>query len=265
MSSCRATNANAAHDAETRRLLAAGAKVVYTEKLDGTLIIRSVIDGKVHLRTRGNHSLGDFEAPVMALIRERYPLLLETGANGSLGWSHVFEYTAPTNRIVVAYDEAKLTALGCVDHETGAFEPDQDPWFDVALVERRDLDADPDAAAKQAAEMTGDEGVVAWIERPDGSCHLVKMKSLWWLRAHALRLRPRAREGGRRRARAFGRPVVRRVLEDDPRVRRRRCVALPRGGLAPVRSRGVPQVDVGGARAAVHAGGVARDRGRTYT
>lgn len=177
---------NAEHDAETRRLLAARAKVVYTEKLDGTLIIRSVIDGKVHLRTRGNHSLGDFEAPVMALVRERYPLILETGARGSLGWSHVFEYTAPTNRIVVAYDEAKLTALGCVEHATGAFEPHQDTWFDVALVKRRDLDADPDTAAKEAAEMTGDEGVVAWIERPDGACHLVKMKSLWWLRAHAL-------------------------------------------------------------------------------
>lgn len=45
---------NAAHDAETRRLLAAGATCQYAEKLDGTLIILSVIDGRPHPRTRGN-------------------------------------------------------------------------------------------------------------------------------------------------------------------------------------------------------------------
>jgi hypothetical protein len=182
---------NAAHDAETRRLLATGAVCHYTEKLDGTLIILSVIDGHPHFRTRGNDTLGDFEGPVMALVRERYPEVLDTDhwCSSDFACSLVMEYTAPTNRIVVTYDEARLTALGFVQHDTGAFWPAAEgieARLGTAKPRIRTLSTDLDTAAREAAEMTGDEGVVAWIERGPRDWHLVKMKSLWWLRAHAL-------------------------------------------------------------------------------
>lgn len=82
-----------------------------TKKMDGTLIIRAVVADSdfVYWRTRGAHQLGAFEEPVMALIRERHSKLLdpEYEREGFL----LFEYTAPTNQIVVRYGEPKLWGL----------------------------------------------------------------------------------------------------------------------------------------------------------
>ncbi len=74
----------------------------FTSKMDGSLVIRSVINGKVHFRTRGSHTLGEgFIGPIMKMVQERYPKLLDPNLDAR--YSILFEYTSPENKIVVDY------------------------------------------------------------------------------------------------------------------------------------------------------------------
>lgn len=170
--------------AEVDRLMAGD--VVFTEKLDGSLIVRSVIAGAVHLRTRGNYDLGDMFGHVRAFAAEKHPDVLDPSV-GDPSASYLFEYTAPDNQIVLAYRERALTFLGRVCHTRLAFFDDQSP-FSTPVVARVPLEAES-ARHAQTAIMSRErtEGVVAWLRRQDGSIHLSKFKSAWYLRAHALK------------------------------------------------------------------------------
>lgn len=179
---------NAAHDHMVDAFIGAG-KVVFTEKLDGSLIIRSVVDGVVHLRTRGNHDLGEFTW-VRDAIEKDYPAMLDP-AIGAVGVSYLFEVTSPLNRIVLAYAETKLTLLARIHlDDLRVMRPDgyEAALFGATLVSNRGLTpADAKEASATILALRGDEGVVAWCERPDGSFLLSKFKSEWYLRAHALK------------------------------------------------------------------------------
>ena len=86
-----------------------------TAKEDGTLIIRSVHNGKVIWRTRNSFDLGPFHDPVMALVKQNH-YLSEPELWGDCHM--LFEYVAPTNQIVVAYDRPRLVLLAIRDdHE----------------------------------------------------------------------------------------------------------------------------------------------------
>ncbi|TAL41170.1 MAG: hypothetical protein EPN91_11315 [Salinibacterium sp.] len=158
----------------------------FTEKLDGSLIIRSIIDGRVHLRTRGNHDLGEMFADVRDFAAATYRDILAPTI-GAPESSYLFEYTAPDNQIVLSYRERRLTFLGRIDHATISFFDDICPFSTpsvrtVPLLAQSGRDAH---ALVMPQERT--EGVVAWLRRKDGSIHLSKFKSAWYLRAHALR------------------------------------------------------------------------------
>lgn len=85
------------------------------DKMDGSLIIRSVVDGHIILRTRGSHEIApDMRESVMAYIIENHPKLLN--ANEFQHGSLLFEWTGPTNQIVLSYSESKLTLLAFMEH-----------------------------------------------------------------------------------------------------------------------------------------------------
>lgn len=84
-------------------------------KLDGALIIRSVIRGKVHLRTRAALSLADLDVPVRALAARSAALMDPTFAPTL---SLQLEFTSPAHRVVLAYPEDALTVIGATDHRT---------------------------------------------------------------------------------------------------------------------------------------------------
>jgi hypothetical protein len=185
-------------DAEFRLALARGA-VHFTEKMDGSLIIADVIDGKAHFRTRGNDTLGDFHEPVMALIRERYPMLipaLESQAFWIEDCSLLFEYTAPDNRIVIRYPEASLTYLAAIDKATLT------PFWDLATtnvivamtgvpsVRYHLLPTEPGALVAAVNQWWDKEGVVARFVRADGSRGMqVKIKASQYVKLHALKFK----------------------------------------------------------------------------
>src|ERR1051326_7970675 len=100
-----------ANDAKLEADLSSGDEVFFTEKLDGTLIIRSVLpDGRVIFRTRGTWDGGDYGKLARAIAQDRYPALLDPTLLPE--WSLLFEYVGPANLIVIAYAQEDLWFLG---------------------------------------------------------------------------------------------------------------------------------------------------------
>lgn len=187
---------NPAHDAITNQALADG-RVAFTTKEDGSLVIRSVIAGRAHFRTRGSHELGVFHEPVMRLVA-RYPVLLDPTyrPEGSV----LFEFCSddPAQQVVVRHAEARLVVLGYVHH------PVQEDGLPRVLASREttttlskeigapcvdfhELPADAAAVVATVKKWDGREGVVAWCVLEDGTTHLTKFKSFWYLALHALK------------------------------------------------------------------------------
>jgi len=131
----------------------------FAEKMDGSLLIRSVIDGKVHLRTRGSHTLGEgFKEPIEELISKKYPNLMDPTKDSR--YSILFEYTSPDNLVVLQYEEPQLTVLGLVDLTADPVEFYSDP----KLVQN--LEADYGTPAVKFHDLKGDVDNI--IEEIDG-------------------------------------------------------------------------------------------------
>jgi RNA ligase len=180
-------------DILTQKSILAG-KVQFSEKVDGSLIIRSVINGKVHFRTRGSHHLADdFSEPVMSLIKYKYPKLLNPSMDSR--YSILFEYTSPDNRIVLKYDEPKLTAIGLMDlsgdipevcaSQELAQQLEED--YDTPSVKFYNLGNSINDIISNIRKWKDSEGVVAWCTLPDGSMHFAKIKAAEYIRIHSLK------------------------------------------------------------------------------
>lgn len=86
------------------------------DKLDGSLIIRSVINGKVHWRSKGTHLLStSFKLDELNNLINSYPNLNDP--NYYPNYSLLFEYISPNNRIVLRYNWPKLVLLNAISHK----------------------------------------------------------------------------------------------------------------------------------------------------
>lgn len=193
---------DAQDDADFRKALSEG-KIVFTEKLDGTLIIADNIDGKAHFRTRGQFDLGDFEEPVMRLVKAKYPRLLEFLTKEEAicqRYSLLFEYTAPDNRIVIRYDEPELHLIGIVDKQTLFVEPEWrhryilDNFVEIPSARIFVLPTSFQMLMATIRGWKGREGVVArfYTQGPIVGVpyvKLLKIKTTQYLRLHAIKFR----------------------------------------------------------------------------
>lgn len=203
---------NAEHDALFLNRLAEN-RVTFRTKADGSLIICSKLGGVLHWRTRGNDTLGDFHRPIMELIANRYPLLPEVLVrflDRVPHYSVLFEYIAPTNEIVVHYDEPELVALAFVDLRDLTPHLHVQTWSPDHLrldghlggivgysIEQLARDAgvavlvpipiDSEASLQEVRGWVGREGVVAVFYRDDGRMVQLKIKSEWYVKLHGLR------------------------------------------------------------------------------
>jgi len=178
------------HDRITEQCFASGRHEI-ADKLDGSLIIRSVIDGEVHWRTRGMPTIApDF-----------WRMLREVDADWEglddpqygVGESLLFELTHPENHIVLRYNEPRLTALGFIDLD------DLRPClsqveaqriaeaFDLWAPEYFPAQSDADALTMIAQDRLGAEGFVCQMWTAKGTPHLVKFKSAEYVKLHSLK------------------------------------------------------------------------------
>jgi len=92
-----------------------------TLKIDGSLLIRSVYNNKVYLRTRGSFGYSHLENAfeIDTEFTKKYPKLFDVGfaKNHSL----LFEWVSPFNTIVIKYPEPALYLIGAVDHRTMSY------------------------------------------------------------------------------------------------------------------------------------------------
>jgi hypothetical protein len=172
--------------------LESGAVVRFSHKEDGSLLIRSVINGEVILRTRGTISGGERGEDNTESYKEKffrvaqkYPKILDK--EWMTDRSLLFEYVAPSNRVVIQYKEEDLIFLGFVDHllHIGS-------WNEVEkmaeegqlnIVRLHNLPRDP-MKLLEIIKIWKDEGVVA---RCYNDQVFVKIKSAHYLAQHRMR------------------------------------------------------------------------------
>jgi hypothetical protein len=102
--------------------LETGAPVRFSHKEDGSLCIRSVINGKVVMRSRGTlfadergeDGTESFRERFFRVAQNKYPKLLDK--DWMTDRSLLFEYVSPSNLVVVQYKEEDLVFIGFVDH-----------------------------------------------------------------------------------------------------------------------------------------------------
>jgi hypothetical protein len=167
-----------------RKELESSGQLLLTEKRDGVLVIRSVIDGKVVFRTRRTHDAGVHADAIAAVAPD---VLSDPSLEPDR--SLLFELTVPEFRIVIAYDTPQLTLIGAVDHRDGRLaDPVQvqrlgdhlalpTPQHETWTGSWKDLIAD-------VSNREGVEGVVA--VSADGQT-LVKIKSKSYRALHEIR------------------------------------------------------------------------------
>jgi hypothetical protein len=175
------------HGEDLRSALAHDGEIWVTEKVDGSLVIRSVVGGEVLWRTRGSWGMGPFEEPVLG-VAARHPALADPSFEP--GRSLLFEFTSssPSLRVVLAHKEDSLTLLGAVSHADLGL-----AWRDelegiaaacgVPLVQTVSLTGSLRDWKREVGSWAGREGVV--IRLPRGQ--MMKLKAKSYLELHRLK------------------------------------------------------------------------------
>lgn len=134
------------------------------DKLDGSMIGGFVLDGTVRLHTKGGFSEQALAAEsrmpdgVRALVAEAF----------ADGYTPIFEWIGPENRIVIAYEREAFVLLALRHRTTGAYDEERaDALAQRHNVRRPEIIATVDTAdalwdqINRVAAMTGIEGVIA--------------------------------------------------------------------------------------------------------
>lgn len=144
-------------------------------KMDGSMVHGVVSpDGEVVLMTRKGRTDTALRAEAALTDKHREVItkcFLE-------GFTPLFEYTAPDNRIVIAYNEPRLTLLAVRHTVTGVYRKLDDYVGVIPVVDNvkpipAHRETDIESWAKQVKEWGGEEGIVATL--PDGL--MVKVKA----------------------------------------------------------------------------------------
>jgi hypothetical protein len=170
--------------------------VRFTNKEDGTLCIRSVINDKVVLRTRGTIDgvAIDFEKDNIS-FSERFFNVAERKYCKILDpkWlpncSMLFEYVSPDNVVVIFNKQEDLIFLGLVYHHNlrlGRWNVLEDISKDgkLNLVQSYDLPRNPLELVNEVKEWKDREGIVA---RCCNDQVMVKIKSIYYLAKHRVK------------------------------------------------------------------------------
>jgi RNA ligase len=149
------------------------------EKLDGSMIRPLLIDGNVRLGTKMGITDVAMEAEAW-LVRQPEELTRWMKSIMMMGFTPIFEWISPNNKIVVNYEEEDLVLLAVRDTFHGTYRAawEGTPFNTVDQFDSYTSDLDLFLSAARAEE--GCEGFV--IRFDDG--HMVKIKNDWYVRIH---------------------------------------------------------------------------------
>jgi hypothetical protein len=162
---------------------------IATLKMDGSLLIRSVHEGQVMLRTRGSFGYEHLEnAYEMEIFRAKYPDLFDPTLAPTV--SLLLEWTSPANTIVLKYPDPELTLIGGVLHRNLSYLRMQELEtlsivFRTPVVESFELNAA--GWEKLNAELETRQDIEGYVVRLRDQQFLVKVKCAPYLTKHALK------------------------------------------------------------------------------
>lgn len=148
---------------------------IIMEKMDGSMIRPLYSQGKIRLATKMGVTDIAIEAEKL-LTEEQYEWLDEIIHNNV---TPIFEYIAPTNKIVIDYSEPKLVLLAMRNNFTGNYYMPHKAPFEL-VSQYGSVDGNLSDYIARAREMQGREGDI--IRFSDG--HMVKVKNDWYVRIH---------------------------------------------------------------------------------
>ena len=154
------------------------AEHVIMEKMDGSMIRPLVLDGELFLGTK--MGVTEIAIDAMKVITDNAKGWLRNMVE--MGKTPLLEYIAPTNKIVIQYEVAKLVLLAVRDNLTGEYTlPEDSPFETVATY--GSMQGNIEDYIARARDMTGREGDI--IRFADG--HMAKIKNDWYVRIHKVK------------------------------------------------------------------------------
>ncbi len=159
------------------------------DKMDGSLISTMSIIGDdgpvIWLKSKGSLFSEQAMAANKLIWTDEYKELYQfCVGHVAAGNTVIMEYTGPTNRIVISYDEHALTVLGIRENDTGnyvALEGDADALHFVK--NRVDGITNPEDFVMGVADMEGIEGYVVQL----ASGLRFKIKTEWYRKLHFIK------------------------------------------------------------------------------
>jgi RNA ligase len=168
-------NINEKEETQSHRLDLTRAHIVM-DKLDGSMIRPVRMHGMVRLATKMGVTDIAMEAEKL-LDPGQYDWLDDMMVDG---FTPIFEYVAPTNKIVVEYAEAKLILTAVRETVSGEYRSLRQWDAPFEIVSGADSIYDLDAYLSVARGETSREGDI--IRFADG--HMVKVKNDWYVQIH---------------------------------------------------------------------------------
>jgi hypothetical protein len=111
----------------------------FVRKLDGALIVVSQYKGELIVRTRGTIDATQLaNGYEIEFLKNKYPVAFNNSWLDTEKFTLLFEWTTPTNRIVLQEsEEPTLWLIGIVGHQTDSF---MGPWTPYDYFSQQDLD-----------------------------------------------------------------------------------------------------------------------------
>lgn len=145
------------------------------EKMDGSMIRPFYTEGKLRLGTK--MGVTDTSEAAEKLLTEEQILWLDEVIH--INVTPIFEYIAPTNKIVLDYSESKLVLLAMRNNITGIYYMPHKAPFEVVPM-YGSVDGTLQNYIERARQRTGREGDI--IRFADG--HMIKIKNDWYVLRH---------------------------------------------------------------------------------
>lgn len=180
-------NLDEKEDTQYKNIDWSGAEV-YT-KVDGSMITPVLVRGNIYLKTKKSFYSDVAVTANKAASDQLLAFCKNTIENKA---TPIFEFTSPSNRIVIDYGrDASFTLLAIRDWQTGKMIPYDDVCamaapFDVNVVEKHEMTIDD--VLKDVEKKTDFEGYVIHADK------LVKVKTPWYIRNHRMLTQLRVRD-----------------------------------------------------------------------
>lgn len=170
--------------------------VEFVEKLDGSTLCISRYRGQLIVRTRGTVDASKIDnGHEIEILKKKYPNAFishdefgHVDESETISYTNIFEWTTPSNQIVLSHDEPEIHLIGCISHEN--YEMASQELLDhiaKALGLKRPKRYNFDSIENMLSTVEafkGVEGVCAYYNKGQ---NIRKIKAIEYLAAHRLK------------------------------------------------------------------------------